>query len=620
MPQIVYVIGAVLGFGFIVFIHELGHFLAAKFSGIKVKAFSLGFPPTVLHRQIGETDYRLGLIPIGGYVVPLGEDPDDPEAKDDPRAIHNAPKWKQVAILSAGVFMNVLSAMVIYLVASTVGVDVTSPVVGGTSDPSPARAAGLQPGDRIESIDGDAVESFEAIRLMATYGGINDPRHRFEVRIAGRDDPVMMASTREGGKGLPQLGIFPPWLTRMGELDKGCAAEKAGLRRGDRIVAVNGTPVRFAGHCSELIRPLLDRPFTLTVERPTATVEIGARRTGPQIERIEIAVDPAAIREPHYGLTPLPWISRVVNGSAAEAAGLKSGDTIVEIAGRRHPRSQDISQAIQASGGKPIPIRVWRDGETVDLEATPQMDETLGYLLLGIVYGVSPDEAILVQAGRTGPATDAGIPDGSRIVEVNRKHTGDWAEVFAQLDKAGGEPVEVAFRAPGADQMQTVTVTPRMAPPQTFFAGVTLDENLTEELKLSNPLKAIGYGLTKIKRVVALQYVTLKGMTTRQVETKELMGPLRIGVAFYQTASAGWGHFFSLLGMVSVAIALLNIMPVPPLDGGQITLLLVEAAARRPIPRKVRAAIIGTGLVLILCVVGLALFNDGIWAFRELVR
>ena len=119
---------------------------------------------------------------------------------------------------------------------------------------------------------------------------------------------------------------------------------------------------------------------------------------------------------------------------------------------------------------------------------------------------------------------------------------------------------------------------------------------------------------------MALQYVTFKGMATRQVKTKELMGPLQIGVAFYKTASAGWGHFFSLLGVVSVAIALLNIMPVPPLDGGQITLLLIEAVAGRPIPRKVRAAIMGTGLVLLLGVVGLALFNDGLWALNELAR
>jgi len=622
MPQAVYVIGAVLGFGFIVFIHELGHFLAAKLSGVKVKAFSLGFPPTVLHKKVGETDYRLGLIPVGGYVSMLGEEPGESGAAEDPRALNNAPRWKRAIIFLAGVGMNVLSAIVIYLIASTVGIEVTSPVVGGTAALSPARTAGLLPGDRILSIDGDSVESYEAHQWMVTYGGINDPKHKFEVRIKDRDEPVMIASTR-GGSGLPQLGIIPPVLTKLGELRKGCPAAAAGLRQGDTIVAVNGTPVRFLDPCDELLRPLLDQPFTLTVERPTATVEIGATRsTGPQTERVDIQVDPQAIRQPDYGFTPLPRIGRVLDDSAAQTAGIEVGDYIVQIGSARHPEHREITRIIQAGGGNPIAIQVWRGGKIIDLQATPRRDDGLGYILLGVAFGTEPEKPSLVRAGKAGAATDAGIPDGSRIVSVAGKDTGTWERLVNQLDEAGGRPVEVTFQAPGGTDTQTVTVTPRMAPPDTFFVGADIasDGVLSEQLILSNPLKALGYGLTRIQRVVGLQYVTIKGMFTRQVKATQLMGPVRIGVAFYQTAEAGWGRFFSFLGVVSVAIALLNVMPLPPLDGGQVMFLVVEAISRRPIPQKVRLAVSGVGIVLLLGVVGLAFFNDGMWVLKELGR
>ena len=620
MPHVAYIILAVLGFGFIVFIHELGHFLAAKLFKVKVKAFSLGFPPTILHRQVGETDYRLGVIPLGGYVSMLGEDPAEAPA-DDPRALPNIRPWKRAVIFLGGVTLNVVSAIVIYMVASVIGIEVTPPVVGGVADPSPAKAAGFAAGDRIVSIDGERLDSFDDIRILVVLGALNHPDHAFTVRVEGRDEPTMVTSRRSEDSPLPLLGLHPPVLSTLGELEPGCPAEQAGLKPGDRILAIDGRPVKFINECVDQIERLPEKPFTITVERSTgAVVEIGSDAAPPKTRRVTLSVDPATIRVPDYGLLPLERVNGVVDGSPAETAGLNPGDYVLHVGAHAYPTRDELTRTVRESQGNPVSLKVWRDGQTLDFEIAPALDTLLGCHLLGVKFGPQPDPPTLTRLGKPGAAADAGIPDMSRLVSIDGKDTKNWRRFSDHYPGFDGKAIEVGYTEPESDEVKTVTVEPRRVPPETFFAGVTPKEAMTEDLKsIGNPVSALGYGLKKIKRVVLLQYESLRAMLNRNVSTQELSGPVRIGVGLYKMAEAGWGRFFSFLGIISVAIALLNAMPVPPLDGGHVMFVVVEKLIRRPVPQKVRSVVTAAGAILLLGLVATAFINDGRWLIKEFV-
>jgi len=156
--------------GILIFIHELGHFLLAKANGVGVLKFSLGFGPALVRRRIGETEYRISAIPLGGYVKMLGEDPSqegDTFSPIDPsRSFAKKSLGARALIVAAGPVFNLLLAVVIYIVIGWTGIPTIPPVVGQVMENTPAEAAGLMKGDRIVSIQGKPVESWEDISMI----------------------------------------------------------------------------------------------------------------------------------------------------------------------------------------------------------------------------------------------------------------------------------------------------------------------------------------------------------------------------------------------------------------------------------------------------------------------
>lgn len=162
-----YVLFAILFFGFLVAIHEFGHFITAKLCGVKVNEFSIGMGPLLLHRQGKETQYSLRLLPIGGFCAMEGEE----EATDDPRSFSAAKGWKKVIILVAGSAMNFLTGLVILLVLYSGTQAVVTPVISGFAEDCPAAREGyLQEGDRILKIDGHAVWFSSDVAMLLARG------------------------------------------------------------------------------------------------------------------------------------------------------------------------------------------------------------------------------------------------------------------------------------------------------------------------------------------------------------------------------------------------------------------------------------------------------------------
>lgn len=189
-------LATIIVLGVLVFVHELGHFLMAKFFGVRVDAFSLGFPPKVLHKKIGDTDYRLSMIPLGGYVKLFGENPKDevpPELQ--PVSFSHHPLWHRFLIVSAGPAFNLIfAALALFLVFAFSGIPYLTTEIGGVKEGSPAAQAGLRTGDQVLAIDGQAMSRWNNLALTIRRSG--ERPLTLSVRRGDRDFQVQVTPQR----------------------------------------------------------------------------------------------------------------------------------------------------------------------------------------------------------------------------------------------------------------------------------------------------------------------------------------------------------------------------------------------------------------------------------------
>ncbi|MCM2268738.1 MAG: RIP metalloprotease RseP [Thermoanaerobaculia bacterium] len=247
----------VFAIGIIIFVHEGGHFLAAKAFGMRVLAFSLGFGKRVWGFKRGETEYQLAALPLGGYVKLSGEEVDE-AASDDPRDFLNRPRWQRIVVYLAGPAMNVVLSIVLIWALFMTGIDIPAlqsipSVVGEVEAGSPGEAAGIRSGDRIVGVDGRSVERWQdlAFAVMTSIGRpVAIEVARGEERLAFEVTPIQPAGYEFG-----DIGLFPKLLPKIGQVTPGSPAERAGFRRGDEVRSVDGRALSssadFVTHVSE---------------------------------------------------------------------------------------------------------------------------------------------------------------------------------------------------------------------------------------------------------------------------------------------------------------------------------------------------------------------------------
>ncbi len=256
--------------GFMILIHEFGHYAVAKWLGVRVEQFAIGFGKRLIGFRRGETDYRINAIPLGGYVKMSGENPMD-QRSDDPREFMNHSRWHRFLIAIAGPAMNILLAIILLTTVYMVHYEYPAvydqaPVIGWVIKDTAAAKAGVEPGDRITRIDGIQDPTWEQIELKEALS----PGQPLDVQL-DRDGKAIDKTIVPEATGVDQIG-FAGWTPKeqrvtITDLVEGMPAEKAGLKEGDKILTMDGKPVPALAFMIEALKVSKDKPITLTVLR-----------------------------------------------------------------------------------------------------------------------------------------------------------------------------------------------------------------------------------------------------------------------------------------------------------------------------------------------------------------
>jgi regulator of sigma E protease len=265
--------------GVLIFVHELGHFLVARYHGVRVITFSLGFGPKILKFTRGDTEYCVSIIPLGGYVKMAGENPDDPRA-GKPDEFLSKTKWQRFQVLIAGPLMNIVAAVVILAVVlaqgGTIPIYQDEPaVVGVVVADSPAERVGIAPGDQIIRVEDDEIATWDD--LFFAIGTRPDRDITVAVRRDGREQTYTVRTTSQGRYEIGDIGVVPNIHPMIASLEPGDRpARRAGLQPGDIIVAVDGLPVATRVRLIEMISKSADREMAITVTRDDREVTLRA--------------------------------------------------------------------------------------------------------------------------------------------------------------------------------------------------------------------------------------------------------------------------------------------------------------------------------------------------------
>jgi regulator of sigma E protease len=330
---------AMVVLGFIIVIHELGHFLVAKFFKIKVETFSVGFGPRLFGFRKGETDYRISAFPLGGYVKMAGDTPSEALTGEEYEFL-SKPKWQRFLVAAAGPAMNILLAVALIAGLYMYGTDVPEFLVGkaviNVVEPeSPADVAGIKPGDQIVAFDGRESPDWQEVQNTI----ITSPGRAIPITIE-RDGKLMdfaLTPQKKGREEAGDAGMFPYYRQMVQDVDPNSPAVAAGLQSGDEIIRVNGIDIRASGRTlQQTIQQIPEATFPVTVLRQGKEVELpvtpiikeGRRMIGIRLQYPTV----------HIKLGPFAAIQKSIESNKQNAV------LIFQVLGRLVKREASVKQ------------------------------------------------------------------------------------------------------------------------------------------------------------------------------------------------------------------------------------------------------------------------------------
>ncbi len=419
--------------GVLVFVHELGHFLVARWHGVRVLTFSLGFGPKLFSIRRGATEYCVSIIPLGGYVKMAGEGSDyitaGAEVEGKPDEFPSKTKWQRFQIFLAGPVMNVLLALVVmtlvyFFAGATEFVYLKKPAMVGAVQPgSAADHAGIKPGDLIVNVAGKTVDTWDRLDLLVM------PRAGREVPVTirrnGQDITLPITPDSRTKYQMGDLGVEPELHPQITIVNKDGPAERAGLQAGDVVVAVNGEPVN----------------------------------------------DVTMMRK------------------------------------------------INASVDKPLELTIERNGQRKEVAVTPEKKGDVG--MIGVAF----------QRGETRHID----PSFTQAARMSANQNLEWSTLIFQ---------------------------------------------------------------------------TFGGLFSGQTSIKQLSGPVGIAQLSGGAARVGWGALLTLMCMISLNLGIVNLLPIPMLDGGHIFIMALEGVARRDFSIRMKERLLMAGFLVIMALMVTVIYND----------
>ncbi len=550
-----YVVPLVILLGLLIFVHELGHFLVAKYFKVRVEVFSLGFGKKIASFRRGDTEYCISAIPLGGYVKMFGDDPSAEISETDKQAsfLHK-PVGQRIAVVLAGPLMNLFFAFILFTAIAMIGEKAVFPGVGDLEPTSTAATAGFKPGDTVLSI----ADSAGVVHPISTWSEIDkvvqanaDAKLKFEVQRAdGKNEsvevtpkvvanPNVLALKREVG-GIDGLA-FTSRASTIAVGDAEGAAAKAGLRTGDTITKINSTPIRRWRELLFAAGTFANQPeVQITVQRGLLESYLD-EKSEPKTLEFKVAIP--ALAAGKSGLDALKamgfddpelYLGSVEKGSPAEKAGLKPGDLLKSIESAPIAKFDDVVSKIRGfKGEKSLHFALVRDAKPLEIDVVPSVKKRM---------------------------------NGSGQEETR---------------------YEVGIRP------------------------MIIDDNvLTVDTTTGNLLQAMERGVVRSGETSAAVVMGVVRLFQGEVSSKNVGGFLSIGQMAKKSWSMGPSEFLFAMAMISINLFILNLLPVPVLDGGHLVFYTIEAVRGAPLSLQKMELAQRVGAALLVGLMVFALFND----------
>ena len=268
-PMLINILGIIIVLGVLIFFHELGHFVAAKLVGVKVLVFSLGFGPRLFGFRRRDTDYRLSLIPLGGYVRMLGDNPLE-KRTHHPGEFLSKSRPARFFILVMGTVFNIILAILFLTIALNSGIEIPAflekdPIIGAIAEQSPASKVDISPGDKVLAIDNRKVNNWEDLNLIIN----TSPRKALRLTLERQGKLIERTLTPEAipPREIGYSGFIQPIPPLVNKLEPGFPAEKAGLKSGDLILKIDGSSINHFYDIHYFTRQTKDKALIFTIKR-----------------------------------------------------------------------------------------------------------------------------------------------------------------------------------------------------------------------------------------------------------------------------------------------------------------------------------------------------------------
>jgi regulator of sigma E protease len=603
------ILQVVFGLGLVVFVHELGHFIAARLCKVDVRIFSLGFGPPLISFVRGGTRYQIALVPIGGFVAMAGEHPGERKGPAQPGDVLAKSVGQRFFIYSAGVLMNLLFAVVLLPVLFWVGVPFTRPMFGEPTPGGPAWKAGLVAGTEVLEVGGTRVFDFGQITsevALADAGAIE-----LLVKEPGASSPRIVAvEAEQGPDGFRELDVAAPLdpEQRLYVAPDGIAA-RSGLSNDDRLRGVVGQPAELS-----VVRQLA-RAVT-----PDRDLEIVVANASGEERRVALDLEWApGLGAPLIGVAPLANRVVAVRGGGPFAAlvdSLGSSEEKVRLVTARGQAIGDADDLLDtllgdASGATTL-VRV--NGTTVDATAAFEEHVTSrgSAVLAANDIALSNDLSTSFVRPRVGDAAaEAGLAIGDRVVSIGGVAVASWDDLIAavrtSVDRGG--PIALVCERRTADGVteETFSVTPRPS----AWADIGFELGSARYVhRTTSPSEALSAGLASARKNFEDVWLALRRIATAEISSRNIGGVISMSVISYHTAKEGPSKLLFFLCILSINLAVINVLPVPVLDGGHLLFLIVEKLKGAPVSERVLGYSQMVGFVMIVSLVVYVTWND----------